>query len=53
MAHKIIAISRQFGSGGREIGMLVARRLGINAMIKSLSIWLPNMVTLNTKGSIK
>ena len=36
MAHKIIAISRQFGSGGREIGMLVARRLGIKCYDKEL-----------------
>ena len=36
MAHKIITISRQFGSGGREIGMLVAERLGIKCYDKEL-----------------
>ena len=36
MAHKIIAISRQFGSGGREIGMLVAEKLGIKCYDKEL-----------------
>ena len=36
MAHKIIAISRQFGSGGREIGMMVAERLGIKCYDKEL-----------------
>lgn len=29
MKHKIIAISRQFGSGGRTVGKLVAQKLGI------------------------
>ncbi len=28
-SHKIITIGRQFGSGGREIGILLAERLGI------------------------
>ena len=36
MAPKIIAISRQFGSGGREIGMLVAEKLGIKCYDKEL-----------------
>ena len=29
MSNKIITISRQFGSGGRTVGRLVAERLGI------------------------
>ena len=29
MKHRIIAISRQFGSGGRTVGKLVAQELGI------------------------
>lgn len=29
MTHRIIALGRQFGSGGREIGLMCARRLGI------------------------
>ncbi len=36
MGHKIISISRQFGSGGHEIGMLVARQLGIECYDKQL-----------------
>lgn len=31
---KIITISRQFGSGGREIGELVAKKLGIEVYDK-------------------
>ena len=29
MSHRIIAIGRQFGSGGRTIGKKVAEKLGI------------------------
>ncbi len=36
MGHKIISISRQFGSGGHEIGMEVAHRLGIECYDKQL-----------------
>ena len=30
MENRIITISREFGSGGREIGRMVAEKLGIN-----------------------
>ena len=30
MANTIITIARQYGSGGREIGALVAKELGIS-----------------------
>lgn len=36
MAHKIITISREFGSGGRSIGREVAKRLGIPFYDKNL-----------------
>lgn len=36
MKHQIIAISREFGSGGREIGKLVAEQLGIQLYDKAL-----------------
>ena len=36
LCHKIICISRQFGSGGREIGMEAARALGIQCYDKQL-----------------
>ncbi|MBQ9083088.1 MAG: cytidylate kinase family protein, partial [Clostridia bacterium] len=36
MKHKIITISREFGSGGRYIGELVAKRLGIPCYDKAL-----------------
>ena len=36
MANKIITISRQFGSGGHEIGILVAQSLGIKCYDKEL-----------------
>ena len=36
MGHKIIAISRQFGSGGHEIGMAAAHRLDIEFYDKQL-----------------
>ena len=36
MAHKIITISRQFGSGGHEIALLLAERLGIKCYDKEL-----------------
>ena len=29
MKHQIIAISRQFGSGGRTVGKTVAEKLGV------------------------
>lgn len=38
MAHKIITIGRQFGSGGHEIGLGVADRLGITCYDKELLI---------------
>ena len=31
----VITIGRQFGSGGREIGKLIAEKLGINFMTKN------------------
>lgn len=36
MGHRIISIGRQFGSGGREIGLETARRLGIVCYDKEL-----------------
>ena len=36
MAHKIITISRQFGSGGRELGVKLADKLGIPFYDKEL-----------------
>ena len=36
MAHKIISIGRQFGSGGHEIGAETARRLGVKCYDKEL-----------------
>ncbi|MDD4082354.1 MAG: cytidylate kinase-like family protein [Sphaerochaetaceae bacterium] len=36
MGNKIIAIGREFGSGGREIGVRVAKRLGIKFYDKEL-----------------
>lgn len=36
MGHKIISIGRQFGSGGHEIGMETAERLGIACYDKEL-----------------
>ena len=36
MKKNIIAISREFGSGGRTIGKLVAEKLGMNFMIRIL-----------------
>ncbi len=36
MGHKIISIGRQFGSGGHEIGMEIAGRLGISCYDKEL-----------------
>jgi len=36
MGHLVIAISREFGSNGREIGELVAKRLGISYYDKVL-----------------
>lgn len=36
MAHRVITISRQFGSGGHEIGMRLAKRLGVKFYDKEL-----------------
>ena len=36
MAHKIISIGRQFGSGGHEIGAETARRLDVKCYDKEL-----------------
>ena len=36
MKKKIIAISREFGSGGRSIGKMVAQRLGFRFFDKEL-----------------
>ena len=36
MKKKIIAISRQFGSGGRSIGNMVAQRLGFRFFVKDM-----------------
>jgi len=36
MGHKVVCIGRQFGSGGREIGMSVAHELGIECYDKRL-----------------
>jgi len=36
MAHKIITIGRQFGSGGHEIGLEIAGRLGLKCYDKEL-----------------
>ena len=38
----IITIGRQFGSGGREIGYMVADKLGINC----LNLMMKNRVTV-------
>ena len=35
MEKKIITISRQFGSGGRSVGRLVAEKLGIPMIVES------------------
>lgn len=40
----VVNIGRQLGSGGREIGEKLARRLGIDFMTKSLSTWLRRRV---------
>ena len=36
MSHQIITISRQFGSGGRTVGRLIAEKLGIPFYDKEL-----------------
>lgn len=36
MSHKIITISREFGSGGRDIGELVAKKLNVSCYDKEL-----------------
>lgn len=38
MARKIITLGRQFGSGGREVGRLVAQRLGVAFYDKELLV---------------
>ena len=41
MKNLIITISRQYGSGGRQIGQQLAKELNIPFMIKKSSIWPP------------
>ena len=43
MEKKIITISREFGSGGRTIGRMVAERLGIPFYDKELVSFLMTM----------
>ena len=42
MKKNIIAISREFGSGGRTIGKLVAEKLGIDQLAQNIC----NLITV-------
>ena len=41
MEKRIITISREFGSGGRAIGKMVADKLGIKFYDRELAVMLP------------
>lgn len=50
MTHRILALGRQFGSGGREIALLCAQELGIPCYDWDLMIWRPAGEGWNTGG---
>ena len=49
---KVISISREFGSGGREIGYRLAKKLGFLFMIKRSSPWPPKTAISPRKSSM-
>ena len=48
----VITMARQYGSGGKTIGAMLAKELGINCYSREILIWHPRKAELTRDSSV-